>query len=132
MPEPGWTALADLVLAVHAAIAASVVLGLFAIVVGNLRGWRWVNDGWFRAAHLAAIAIVAAESWLGIPCPLTTLETSLRARAGGTTYAGGFIEHWVRRALFFDGPAWAFTLAYTAFGLAVLSSWWRWPPRRRG
>ncbi|HEX7689182.1 MAG TPA: DUF2784 domain-containing protein [Burkholderiaceae bacterium] len=132
MPEPGWTALADLVLAVHAAIAASVVLGLFAIVVGNLRGWRWVNDGRFRAAHLAAIAIVAAESWLGIPCPLTTLETSLRARAGGTTYAGGFIEHWVRRALFFDGPAWAFTLAYTAFGLAVLASWWRWPPRRRG
>jgi len=58
--------LADMVLVLHVAIVAFVVIGLVLIVAGNLRGWRWVNALWFRLAHLAAIAIVVAESWIGM------------------------------------------------------------------
>ena len=86
--------LADLVLMLHFSVVAFVVGGLVLIFVGNLRGWRWVNALWFRLAHLGGIAVVIAEAWLGITCPLTTLEMGLRAQARATTYSGSFIEHW--------------------------------------
>src|ERR1035441_1408514 len=66
--------LADTVLILHVAIAAFVVGGLVLIILGNLKRWRWVNSFWFRLAHLVAIAAVVAEAWLGVACPLTTLE----------------------------------------------------------
>ena len=120
--------LADLVLAVHVATVAFVVAGLVLIVAGNLRGWRWVNALWFRLLHIAAIAIVAAQAWLGVTCPLTTLEMWLRAQAHLPTYGGAFIGHWLQTILYFDAPAWVFTLAYTAFGLLVVATWIRFPP----
>ena len=110
-------------------IVAFVVIGLVLIVAGNLRGWRWVNALWFRLAHLAAIAIVVAESWIGMVCPLTTLELWLRTQVQGATYEGGFIEHWLQRVLYYDAPPWVFTLGYTLFGLIVVVTWWRYPPR---
>lgn len=131
---PPYRLLADLVLALHVSIVAFVVGGLVLIVAGNLAGWRWVNAPWFRVAHLAAIGIVIAEAWLGITCPLTTLEMWLRAQAAVPTYGGGFIEYWLSRVLYWRAPPWVFTAAYTLFGLAVAAAWWRYPPEigRRG
>jgi len=120
--------LANVVLAVHIAIAAFVVVGLLLIVVGNLGHWRWVNDVRFRVAHAAAIGIVVAESWLGFVCPLTSLEMWLRSRAGGASYRGGFIEHWLQQLLYYSAPPWVFVAAYTVFGLLVLATWWYFPP----
>ncbi len=124
-----WQLLADAVLCAHVALMLFVVLGLPAIVAGNLRRWRWVNAPWLRLAHLAAIVAVAAEAWLDIVCPLTTLEMALRARAHETTYGGSFVEHWLQALLFWQAPAWVFTAAYTLFGLSVLATWWLWPVR---
>jgi len=124
-----WQLLADAVLVLHVAIVVFVVGGLVVIVAGNLAGWRWINALWFRVAHLAAIAIVAAEAWFGAVCPLTTLEMWLRARARATTYSGSFIEHWLQRLLYYDAPPWVFTLAYSLFALAVAAAWWWFPPR---
>ena len=122
---------ADLVLALHFAIVLFVVGGLVLIVAGNFRGWGWVNAPGFRLAHLAAIAIVVAESWLGLVCPLTTFEAWLRRQAGLESYSASFIEHWMQRLLYYDAPAWMFTVAYTLFALAVGSVWWFFPPRVR-
>jgi hypothetical protein len=122
--------LVGLVLALHVALVAFVVGGLVAVVAGNLFGWRWVNALWFRLAHLGAIAVVVAQSWLGIVCPLTSLELWLRERAGQGAYTGGFIEHWLERVLYYDAPAWVFTTVYSLFGLGVLATWWFFPPRR--
>lgn len=121
--------LADGVLVLHLGIVLFVVGGLLVVIAGNLLGWRWVNTGWFRLAHLGAIAIVAAQSWLGVVCPLTSLEMWLRTKARATVYAGGFVEHWIGRLLYYDAPAWLFTLAYTLFALAVAATWWYFPPR---
>ncbi len=121
--------LADVVLALHVAIAAFVVGGLVLIIVGNLRAWRWVGILWFRLAHLAAVAVIVAEAWSGVVCPLTSLEMWLRTNARGTTYAGGFVEHWLQRILYYDAPAWVFTLGYSVFGLAIVATWWFFPPR---
>jgi hypothetical protein len=123
--------LADLVLAVHVAVVLFVIGGLLAIVAGNFCGWRFVNGWWFRGAHLAAIVIVVAQAWLGITCPLTTMESWLRVQAGEAAYETSFIEHWLTGILFYDAPAWVFTGCYTVFALAVIAAWWRFPPRRR-
>lgn len=119
--------LADLVLALHACIVAFVVGGLVLIVVGNMRGWGWVNTLWFRLLHALAIAIVVAQAWLGMACPLTTFEMWLRAQAGMATYSDSFIGHWLQRLLFFDAPGWVFTLAYTLFALLAAAVWLRFP-----
>ena len=132
MPEMPYQLLADAVLLLHAAVVAAVVGGLLLILLGNLAGWRWVNARWFRLAHLATIAVVVLQSWLGVTCPLTRLEMTLRAKAQAGTYAGGFIEHWVQRLLYYEAPAWVFALVYTLFGVAVLVTWWCLPPTRRG
>ena len=88
-PEMTYRLLADLVLAAHIALVVFVVGGLALVVIGNRRSWHWVNELWFRLMHLAAIATIIAESWLGLNCPLTTLEIWLRTKARTTTYSSG-------------------------------------------
>lgn len=123
--------LADAVLLAHLAVVVFVAGGLAAIVMGNLRGWRWVSGFRFRFAHLATTAFIAVQASLGRACPLTTLESWLRTRAGATGYDRGLVEDWVRAILFHEAPGWAFALAYTAFGLLVVAAWWRFPPGGR-
>ncbi len=126
--DRNWQLLADMVLTLHVGVVAFAVSGLLLIIVGNVWHWPWVNRLWLRLAHLLSIAIVVAEAWLGITCPLTTLEMHLRERAGAQGYSGSFIEHWLAQWLYVDAPLWVFTLAYSLFGLAVLLAWWRFPP----
>ena len=123
--------LANAVLAVHFAVVAFVVGGLLVIVIGNLRGWTWVNARLFRGAHLGAIAIVVVQPWLGAVCPLTVLEMRLREKAAAATYVGGFIEYWLQRALYHDAPPWVFLAGYSLFGLVAAFCWWYFPPARR-
>lgn len=128
--ERFYRGLADTVLMTHVGFVAFVIGGLLLILCGGACGWRWVRNPWFRAAHLAAIGAVVAQAWLGIVCPLTTLEMWLRERAGDLTYEGTFIAHWLQRILYFDAPGWVFAVAYTLFALAVGGSWLGIPPRR--
>ena len=121
--------LADTVLVSHVFIVLFVVGGLFLIIVGNVRGWRWVNRWPFRLLHLAAIVVVAAESWFGLACPLTTAEQWLRARAGVSAYKGSFVERWLHSVIFYEAPAWVFMLSYTAFAIVVFITWWQYPPK---
>lgn len=126
--QPPYQLLADLVLALHLAIVLFVVGGLVLIVIGNLRAWRGVNALWFRSLHLAAIAFVIAEAWLGATCPLTSVEMWLREKARISTYSGSFIEYWAGRLLYYEAPSWVFTLGYSLFGLLVAATWWYFPP----
>ena len=120
--------LADLVLVMHVLFVGFVVVGLLLIVLGGFRGWNWVRNVWFRIAHLAGIGVVVLQAWLGVVCPLTTLEMWLRRQSGGPYYQGGFIEFWLKQLLYYDAPAWVFVAAYTLFGLLVAVSWARFPP----
>jgi len=122
--------LADAVLLLHFGVVLFVVGGLLVVLVGNWLHWRWVNEWWFRLAHLAAIAIVVIQAWLGQYCPLTTLESWLRIQAGGASYNTSFIEHWLQRLIYYEAPLWVFTAAYTGFAVLVALAWWRYPPRR--
>lgn len=128
--ELAYQLLANAVLAAHFGVVAFVIGGLLLIVGGNLRDWQWVNGFCFRLAHLASIAVVVLQSWAGLVCPLTTLESWLRAKAGAASYSESFIEHWLRHWLFYEAPWWVFVAAYSAFGLLVITAWRRYPPRR--
>jgi hypothetical protein len=131
-----YSLLADLTVIIHLAYATSVVLGLLAIFLGILCGWQWVRNFWFRVVHLAMIGVVAAEVVCGITCPLTEWENALRERAGEATYSGSFLGRLAHDLLFFEAPAWAFSVAYVLFFLAVLATFVlappRWPRRRSG
>jgi hypothetical protein len=127
--------LADVVAAFHALYVGFVVLGLVAIWIGYARGWRWVRYPIFRILHLASILFVLAQTVLGIDCPLTTLENTLRLRAGQTPYPGQFIGYWLDRLIFYNFPMWVFTALYFGFSAAVVATLWLVPieysrPRR--
>ncbi|MCD9028185.1 DUF2784 domain-containing protein [Luteimonas sp. BDR2-5] len=121
--------LADLLLALHAGIAAFVVLMTLAVVAGGPLGWRWVRRRTPRLVHLALVAVIALQAWLGRLCPLTIWEQQLRNIAGQATYGESFIQHWLSRMLFFEAPWWLFVAAYSLLALLVVLGWWRWPPR---
>ena len=73
---------ADLMVAIHLAYVAYVVLGQAAIVVAAPLKWQWARNPWFRFTHLAAIGYVVYEALYSIRCPLTIWEEKLRALAG--------------------------------------------------
>lgn len=80
-----YALLADLVLVLHATFILFVVFG------GLLVFWRrrliWL--------HLPAAAwgiVIEFQGWI---CPLTYLENDLRAAAGSSGYATGFIDHYL-------------------------------------
>ena len=118
-----YRALADAVLVAHVSVVLFIVGGLVLILAGARLNWAWVRGIRFRAIHLAAIGYVVVTTWFGIDCGLTTLEQSLRLKAGQTTFEGDFIAHWLSLVLFYEAPPWAFITVYTAFGLLVLWSW---------
>jgi hypothetical protein len=124
-------ALADAVLVLHVAVVLFVLVGLILVLVGGPRDWRIARSPTLRWVHLAAVAVIALQSWLGQLCPLTVWEQALRERAGEAAYHGSFIEHWLGRVLYVEAPWWLFVLAYSLLLLLVALAWWRWPPRNR-
>ena len=114
---------ADTILITHVLFAAFVVVGLPMIFAGKLFSWSWVRNPWLRLAHLVGIGVVVLQSWIGVICPLTTWEMTLRSKAGDTTYAGSFISHWLETLLYYQAPEWVFIVCYTVFGALVLASW---------
>ncbi len=130
-PSPALAGpLADLILWLHVAIVAFVVLGEALLLAGGLAGWRWIRNLPLRLLHLALIAYIALQAWFGMACPLTVWEQDLRRLAGQSPYKASFIEYWLSRLIFFQAPWWVFVAAYTAFLLLVAGTWWRFPPRR--
>ena len=120
---------ADAILFGHVLFVVFVVIGLVLILFGKAFDWAWVRNPCFRLAHLAAIGIVAIQSWVGVICPLTTWEMALRERAGEIAYSGSFISHWLEALLYYRAPAWVFMVCYTVFAGAVVASWFWVRPR---
>ena len=119
--------LADLILTIHVAIVLFITGGLALVWCGAYAGWRWIRLPWLRTLHLGAIIFVAMESLAGIACPLTLWEDALRGSATDI----GFVQGWVRWLIYYDLPAWMFTVAYAGFAGLVALSWYLVPPQRK-
>ena len=76
---------ADIVLMTHLAFVIVVVAG--ALLVFRFRWFAWI--------HLPAATWGAFVELTGRICPLTTLENTLRIRAGQEGYAISFVEQYV-------------------------------------
>ena len=114
-----FTVLANVVLVTHFLFVLFVVGGQLFIVLGCFARWSWARHRLFRIIHLVATGYVVLQSWVGMVCPLTKLENTLRREIGDPEYARGFIAHWLREMLYYDAPGWVFVLLYTIFAIIV-------------
>jgi hypothetical protein len=111
---------ADFVLLAHFLFAAFAVFGGLLLLDGIQ--WAWL--------HLPVVAWSAIVNLKGWTCPLTPVEQRLRTRAGQAGYAGGFIQHYVGRALYPGGmprrmeriAGWSI-LAGNALVYAAIAAW---------
>ena len=124
-----YSALADLVLAIHFAFVIFVIGGFLLIWIGYARQWSFVRNFGFRITHALAMGFVALQVIVNMSCPLTVLEQALRHRAGQPLYAESCIEHWIGRVLFYEFEPWVFFAAYIAFFLVIVLTFWKVPPR---
>ncbi len=88
-----YRALADLVVGLH-------FLFVLFVVLGGLLLLRWPRMVWLHLPAAVWGTLIELAGWV---CPLTPLEKSLRARAGGAGYPGGFIEHYILPVLYPPG-----------------------------
>ncbi|AOW14951.1 hypothetical protein LPB72_12815 [Hydrogenophaga crassostreae] len=116
--------LADTLLVLHVGIVVFVVSLLPLVLMGGVRGWRWVRRRSIRFTHLALMLVIATQAWMGRLCPLTVWEQALRQLAGQGAYRESFIEHWLSRLLYWSAPPWVFVAVYSAFALLVAWAWW--------
>jgi len=61
---------ADVIVVIHLVIVVFIVGGVPVVYLGVALHWAWVRRWTWRVVHLGAILFVAAESLLGIACPL--------------------------------------------------------------
>jgi hypothetical protein len=111
-----WRLLADVVLVLHLAFIAFVVLG------GLFVRWR----RWFVFVHLPCALYGVAIEVFGWICPLTPLENRLRALGGEQGYRGGFVEHYLVPLIYPDAltPAVQGGLAFAvALTNALVYAW---------
>lgn len=87
------SALADLVVALHAGFVLFVVFG-------GLLALRWPRAAW---VHLPAAAWGVAIELGGWMCPLTPLENRLRETAYEPGYSGDFVARYVFPVLYPEG-----------------------------
>jgi len=125
-----YSLLADLLVALHAAYVAFVVLGQVLILVGLARRWGWVRNFWFRIIHLLAIVYVGLEALLGIECPLTIWERQLRELSGQDVSSASFMGRFFNNLLYLDVSSWVFPVMHVSFALVVLATFLLAPPRR--
>ena len=123
--------LSDLVVIFHLAYAAFVVVGFILILAGALLRWRWIRNPVFRWVHLGCIALVAVEAVVGLICPLTLLENWLLVGSGQAGYERTFIGQLIYDLLYYDFPAWVFTVAYVSLAALTALTLVLIPPARK-
>ncbi len=130
--------LADVIVGLHLAYVAYVLLGQVFIVAAGTLKLQCGRNPWFRWTHIAAIAIVAYEAVMGIRCPLSTWEEQLREMGGqaaaldGETFMGRVLHNLLFVDQYFTGgrpPEGFFTTAYIAVFLIVVQAFLLYPPR---
>lgn len=125
-----YSLLADLVVVVHVAYVAYIIVGLAFILVGLGRGWRWVRNPWFRLTHLAAILIVVLELVFKTTCPLTALEFKFRSLAGQPITEATFVERMMYYVLSGWLPGSVTNSVYVLVALVISATFVFAPPRR--
>ena len=123
--------LADLMVGIHVAYVAFVVIGQILILIGWALGWRWVRNRWFRIIHLVAIGFVAFEELIDMHCPFTIWERQFRDLAGQPFSGETFLSRLFHALIFYEWPPIVFTLIHLGFAAVVVLTFVLCPPRFR-
>ena len=78
---------------------------------------------WLRLAHLASLAVVAAQAALGRACFLTDWQDGLTGAGEGDP----LIMRWVNSVIYWPLPIWVFAVIYLAI-FAYVAALWRIAP----
>jgi len=126
----GYLLAADVILLLHFAFIAFVVLGFVFIWIGHFAKWKAVRNAKFRLCHMLAMGIVLCESVVGMICPFTEWENTLRVRGGqGHAYETSFMREWIHKIIFFDLSEETFMATYALFFGLILLTLWIVPPK---
>lgn len=115
--------LADAILIIHFFYVLFVVGSLPVIWLGARFKWPLVHNLWFRYLHLAAIGVVVVESLLGVVCPLTVWESSLRQ----IEMDRSFLQYWIHNIMFYNVTEGILTVVYVLFA-ALVAATFIWVP----
>ena len=83
---------------------------------------------WWRALHLAVLAMVALQALLDRACFLTLWQSALQQGAGAVASPAPLIESWVNRLIFWPLPLWFFAALYVGVWIYTLVLWRLVPP----
>lgn len=72
------------------------------------------------------MAFVTLETLLGITCPLTVIENSIR----DVNQDSLFVSYWIRQLIYWDVPEVLFLILYNLFLVWTLLLWKLCPPQK--
>ncbi len=110
--------LADMVMLLHFGF-------ILLVIFGGLLALKWQR---FALVHLPAVLwALFIELRPGTICPLTPLEQTLRQLAGESSYAGGFVEHYLEPIIY---PRMTiqdqYLIGIVLLLFTVIIYWWVW------
>ena len=117
--------IADIVLVFHFCISIFITAGFFLIPIGYNFGWGWIANIKLRIFHCAMMVFITLETLVGITCPLTSIENSLR----GIHQSESFIGYWIKQIIYWDFPTQFFIILYCIFLGWTFLMWKLFPPR---
>ncbi len=115
---------ADFVLIIHFCIVFFVVFGLVALPIGYLNNYSWTRNIKFRVAQISFMGFITLEAILGITCPLTIIENTLRQ----IEYQQSFVAYWISQLIYWDLPLYFFVILYSSCFVLSLVFWRVHPP----
>ena len=116
--------IADILLVSHFTIVIFITFGFFLIPIGYRSSWVWVKNFKLRICHFGMMIFVTLESLLGITCPLTSLENSLR----GINEPKSFISYWIHQIIYWDLSSQFFIVLYCVVLVWTFLLWKLYPP----
>ena len=118
--------IADIVLVIHICVVIFMISGVVLIPIGYKFDWGWIANTQLRIFHTGMMVFITLETLLGITCPLTSIENSLR----GIYQSKSFIEYWIKQIIYWDVPVHFFIILYCIFLGWTFLMWKLFPPRK--
>ena len=122
---PRLSLVADFVLIIHFCIVFYVAFGLVALPIGCLKNYSWTRNTKLRVAHILLMGFITLEAILGITCPLTIIENTLRQ----IEYQQSFFAYWISQLIYWDLPPYFFIILYSSCFVLSLVFWRAHPPK---
>jgi len=117
--------IADIILVLHFCVVIFITLGFVLIPIGCKFDLGLVSNTKLRIFHSGMMLFITLETLLGITCPLTSIENSLR----GIYQSNSFIGYWIKQFIYWDFPTQVFIILYCICLGWTFLMWKLYPPK---